>query len=199
MPGDRATADVRRGQILRAAFEVAARDGIGDLTIRAVAAEADLSHALVLFHFQRKERLVYELLDWLIETTSVLRIPDDIAYLPDSLDRLHALLQQEMARLSREPRQTRLFLEYWALGARHPEIRARIGAELDRYRAAFRSIMGEIVLAEPMLFPDVTADALAAVAVSWVHGCAVQALIDPQHFDTEEYLTAVRGIVGRLA
>src|SRR3954470_21193895 len=98
MPGKRASEDVRREQILRGAFEVASREGIGSLTIRAVAAEAKLSHALVLFHFERKERLVHALLDWLIETTSVLHVSADVGSLPHAQDRLHALLQQEMAR-----------------------------------------------------------------------------------------------------
>jgi TetR/AcrR family transcriptional regulator, transcriptional repressor of bet genes len=199
MPGERAAPDVRRDQILRAAFEVAARDGIGSLTVRAVAAEARLSHALVLFHFQRKERLVHELLDWLIQSTAVLHVPDGVARLPSAQDRLHALLQEEMARLSRDPRRTRLFLEYWALGARHPGIRSRISAELERYRAAFRTSMAELLHAESASFAGVTADGLAAVAVSWIHGCAVQALVDPEHFDTDQYLAAVRGILGRLA
>jgi AcrR family transcriptional regulator len=164
-----------------------------------VAAEAGLSHALVLFHFKRKENLVLGLLDWLIESTSVLRSSEDIDHFPRAMDRLHALLEQEMARLAREPRKTRLFLEYWALGAQHPVVRERIRAELERYRAAFRVIMEEILRAEPGAFPNVTPDGLAAVAVSWIHGCAVQALIAPEHFRTQEYLTAVRGIVGRLA
>jgi AcrR family transcriptional regulator len=104
-----------------------------------------------------------------------------------------------MARLSREPRHTRLFFEFWALGARHEEIRARIGAELERYRAAFRAIMEELLLAEPATFAGVTSDGLAAVAVSWIHGCAVQAMVDPGHFDSDEYLAAVRGMVRQLA
>lgn len=199
MPGKRASEDVRREQILRGAFEVASREGIGGLTIRAVAAEAGLSHALVLFHFERKERLVHELLDWLIETTSVLHVSEDVARFPRALDRLHALLQQEMARLSREPRHTRLFFEFWALGARHEPIRARIGAEMERYREAFRAIMEELLLAEPATFAGVTSDGLAAVAVSWIHGCAVQAMIDPGHFDSDEYLAAVRGMVRQLS
>ena len=103
------------------------------------------------------------LLDWLIETTSILHISDDVARFPRALDRLHALLQQEMTRLAHQPRHTRLFFEFWALGARHEWARARIGAELKRYRAAFRSIMEEILLAEPSSMPGVTADGLAAV------------------------------------
>jgi AcrR family transcriptional regulator len=199
MPGKRASEDVRREQILSAAFEVAAREGIGGLTIRAVAAEAELSHALVVHYFERKERLVQALLDWLIETTSVLHVSDAVAHLERPLDRLHALLQQEMARLSHQPRHTRLFFEYWALGARHEWVRARIGAELARYRAAFRSITEELVAAEPAPAAGITADGLAAVAVSWIHGCAVQAMVDPGHFDTDAYLAAVRGIAGQLA
>ncbi len=199
MPGKRASEGVRREQILRAAFEVASREGIGSLTIRAVAGEAKLSHALVLFHFERKERLVHALLEWLIETTSVLHVSEDVARFPHAQDRLHALLQQEMARLSHEPRHTRLFFEFWALGARHESIRARISAELERYRAAFKAIMEELLRAEPGAFAGVTADGLAAVAVSWIHGCAVQAMVDPEHFDTDEYLAAVRGFTARVA
>ena len=195
----RAPMDVRRGQIVEAAFEVASREGIGGLTIRAVAAEAGLSHALVVHYFERKERLVHALLDWLIETTSVLHVSDDVARFPRALDRLHALLQQEMARLSHQPRHTRLFFEFWALGARHEEIRVRISAELERYRAAFRTIMEELIEAEPARFVGATADGMAAMAVSWIHGCAVQAMVDPAHFDTDEYLATVRGIVAEMA
>jgi TetR/AcrR family transcriptional repressor of bet genes len=199
MPGKRAPEDVRREQILQAAFEVASREGIGSLTIRAVAAEAQVSHALVVHYFRRKERLVHALVDWLIETTSVLHVSDEVARIPRALDRLQALLQQEMARLSQQPRHTRLFFEFWALGARHEEVRVRISAEMERYREAFREIMQELLLAEPATFAGATAGGMAAVAVSWIHGCAVQAMIDPAHFDTGEYLASVRGIAGRLA
>jgi TetR/AcrR family transcriptional repressor of bet genes len=199
MPGKRASEGERREQILRAAFEVAAREGIGSLTIRGVAAEAQVSHALVIFHFQRKDRLVLELLDWLIQATSVLHVSEDIARFPRALDRLHALLQQEMARVSHQPRHIRLFFDYWALGARQEAIQVRMSAELERYRTAFRAIMEELLLAEPAAFHGATADGLAAVAVSWIHGCAVQAMIDPEHFDTDEYLAAVRRMAGQLA
>jgi TetR/AcrR family transcriptional regulator, transcriptional repressor of bet genes len=198
MRAKRIPEDQRREQILRSAFEVARRDGIAGLTVRSVAAEAQVSHALVLFHFRRKDRLVHELLDWLIDRMAVLYVSDDIAAFPRAQDRLHALLQQEMARLSHQPEHTRLFLEFWALGARHESIRTRISGELERYRAAFRAIMEELLAGEPAAFAGATADGLAAVAVSWIHGCAVQAMIDPIHFDTDEYLAAVRGMIGRL-
>lgn len=189
--------EVRREQILRSAFAVASRDGIGGLTIRAVAAEAGISHALVLFHFRRKERLVHELLEWVLANMAVLHVSDDIARFPRARDQLHALLEQEMARFHHQPEYTRLFLEYWALGVRHEGIRERISGELERYRLAFRAIMEEMLVADPALYPGATAEGLAAVAVSWIHGCAVQAILEPRDFDTDEFLAAVRGMIGR--
>lgn len=188
----------RREQLLRAAFEVARREGIPGVTVRAVAARAGVSHALVLFHFRRKDALLRGLLDWLLADMAVLHMSEDIAAFPRSLDQLHALLQQEMARLSEQPEHTRLFLEFWALGAQHAAIRSRIRAELARYRSTFESIMEAVLRSDPVTFAGVTAHGLSAVAVSWIHGCAVQAMIDPA-FDTDEYLAAVRGVVGQLS
>lgn len=199
MPGARAPEEVRRRQILQAAFEVASREGIGGLTIRAVAAEAGLSHGLVHFHFKRKERLVHELLDWLVEAVSVLHVSEEIARLPGARERLHAVLEQEMERLTRHPRHARLFFEYWALGVRDEPIRARIGEELERYRGALATVVEELLRAEPDSFGGASADGLAAVAVSWIHGCAVQAMVDPARFDGEAYRAAVLALAGRGA
>lgn len=199
MPGQKASEAIRREQILTAAYEVASRNGIDGLTVRAVAARAKLSHGLVLFHFRRKEQLVSALLDRVLATTLKIQMSEDVARLPQALDRYRALLRQEMDRLSRDPRRTRLFFEYWALGTRHHATRTKISAELDRYRTAFRATIEELLQTESARFTGVTADGLAAVAVSFINGCAVQAMIDPEHFDIEEYLAAVQGITGRLA
>jgi TetR/AcrR family transcriptional repressor of bet genes len=199
MPGRKASEETRRDQILRAAFDVASRRGLDGLTVRLVATKASLSSGLVLFHFHSKDRLIVALLDWLLQTTAVLHIPPSIQRIPAPLDRLVALLRQEMNRLSREPRRIRLFFEFWVRGGRDGEIATRMGGELERYRDAFRPMAEEVLVAEPDRFPRVTADGLAAVAVSFIKGCAVQSMIDPGHFDIAEYLLAAEGLLGQLA
>src|SRR5689334_7877890 len=98
-----------------------------------------------------------------------------------------------MERLSRDPRHFRLFLEYWALGVRHAVIRRRVSAALDGYRAAFRAV-AEGVVNEAN---GSDAEGLAAVAVSFVHGCALQAVIDPKTFSVERHFEmAVRMLEG---
>ena len=195
---ERLPEETRRQQLVEASFAVACQKGIGGVTVRAVAAEAKVSHALVLFHFKRKARLIRALLEWLIQEMAVLHVSEDIAAFPRSMDRLHALLQQEMARLSHQPEHTRLFLEFWALGAQHEDIRTRIRAELARYRHAFGGVMEEVLGADTAMYAGMTATGLSAVAVGWIHGCAVQAMFDPG-FDTDEYLAAVRGLIGPLS
>jgi TetR/AcrR family transcriptional repressor of bet genes len=196
MPGQKATEATRREQILKAAYEVALRRGIDGLTVRAVAARARLSHGLVLFHFKRKDQLGLALLDRVLETTVALRLPSDIAAIVNPGERLQALFRHELERLLEEPRRIRLLLEYWARGTHNAVIRAKIGAELDRYRACYRTIAEEVLSAKPGRLG--TPAGMAAAAVSLIVGCAVQAMIDPEHFDVAEYLAAVQGILGRL-
>lgn len=198
MPGQRASETLRRQQILKAAHQVGLSQGIDGLTVRAVAARARLSHGLVLFHFKRKDQLVSALLDRVLGATFSLRIAEDVARMGGALDRLRGLLLQEVERLSGDPRQVRLFLEYWAFGTRRPAIRRKISLALGHYRAAFRGLAEEVLQVEGARFPGVTPERLAATAVTFINGCAVQAMIDLDQFDVGEYLTAVRGILGRL-
>ena len=199
MPGRKASEAERREQILKAAHHVALRQGIDGLTVRAVAARARLSHGLVLFHFKRRDQLVAAVLERVLAATLPQHFLGEATPGSDPRQCLGAVLGQEVDRLSRDSRQMRLFLEYWALGSHQPIIRARIGAELERYRTAFRPLTEDILAAEPARFAGVTPEGLAAVAVSFISGCAVQAMIDPERFEVEKYLLAVHGVIGGLA
>ena len=183
MPGRKASETKRREQIFRAAFEVAARDGLEGLTVRKVSTRARLSSGLVLFHFRTKDKLIRALLDWVLATTTVLHVTDDIAQIVAPLDRLIALLRREMYRLP---------------PIRHREVGLKMQVELARYREAFRPMAEEVLQSEPDRFEHVTADSLAAVAVSFIKGCAVQSMIDADQFDIEAYLAAVQGMVGHF-
>jgi AcrR family transcriptional regulator len=198
MPGQKAPEEARRRQILDAAYAVAMRAGIDGVTVRAVAAEAGLSHGLLVFYFKQKDQLIAALLDRVLATAALLRIPENFAHLPHAADRLRTLLRQELERLARGPQDFRLFLEYWALGTRQPSIRAKIAAALERYRGALRSVAEGVLGADPVHPAGVTSDGLAAVAVSRISGCAMQAMIDPEAFDMAAYFGTVAGLLEPL-
>jgi AcrR family transcriptional regulator len=207
MVGRKASEETRREDILRAAYDVAARQGLEALTLRAVAARADLSHGTVLFHFQRKHELITNLLDRVLYATSTLRVPDEIQRIARPSERLHALLRAEMDRLSSDPRHFRLFLEYWTIGVRSATIRTRIRAALESYRSAFKDLAAEVVSAELAgargrarhADDPITVEGVAAVAVSLVHGCALQGVIDPKGFDVHRHFDAAAQMIERLA
>ena len=138
----------RREDIMRAAYDVAARQGLAALTLRAVAARADVSHGTVVFHFKRKRELVASLLDRVLYATAVLRVPDEVAQITRPSERMHALLRAEMNRLSTDPRHFRLMLDYWTIGVRNATIRQKIRAALEQYRAGFSDLADAIVSGE---------------------------------------------------
>ncbi|HKN65799.1 MAG TPA: TetR/AcrR family transcriptional regulator [Gemmatimonadaceae bacterium] len=187
MPGQKAPEEHRRHDILRAAYDVAAKSGVEALTVRAVAERAGVSHGTVLFHFNRRDALVLSLLDRVLEATTVLHVAPAVEHLTAPAERFPALLRAEMERLSGDPRPFRLFLEYWALGVRNAVIRRRVSAALDRYRASFR-VIGDTIPRQRRARS--AADGLAATAVSVIHGCALQAVIDPGAFSVRQHVDA---------
>ncbi len=198
MPGTKASESTRREQILSAAYAVAARRGLQGTRIQEVAEHAGVSHGLVLFYFKSKRGLLLALLDWLLATTTVLHVGRDIIRLRSPAARLQALLRQEMNRLSNEPVRIRLTFDFWTAGIRDAEIRLKMQQELQRYRDAFRPLATSVLAGDPVQFRGVTADGLAAVSVSVIKGCAVQAMIDPEHFDIRQFLAATESLMALM-
>jgi len=194
MPGTKFAETIRREQVIFAAYELAAELGLRAVTIRDVAARAGMSPGLVLFHFTSKEQLVLELLDWVLATTTVLRVGPEIEAIAAPLDRFVALLTQELERLSAEPARIRIFFEFWSAGLSDLPIRSRMQPELDRYRVAFLPIASDVIDAEPERFAGATPEALAAVAVSIVKGGAVQSLIEPD-LDLSKFLVTTERLL----
>ena len=208
MAGKKVAEETRREDIMRAAYDVAARQGLEALTLRAVAARADVSHGTVLFHFKRKRELVTSLLDRVLYATAVLRIPDAIAQITRPSEQLHALLRAEMDRLSSDPRHFRLLLDYWTIGVRNATVRQAIRIALENYRAGFRDLADAVVSGDFQSAGRRSARAqdggatgagVAAVTVSLIHGCALQSVIDPKGFDVEQHFDAAAQMFDRLS
>lgn len=194
MPGTKIGERERREQIIRAAYDIAAGSGLQSITIRNVAMHAGISPGLVLFHFQTKERLVHALADWVLANTTVLHVGPDILAVENSLERLLRLLRQEMRRLTSEPQRTRVLLELWNAGLWDRRLGRAIQRELARYRHAFRPMVQEAISADPKRFGNVTVESLTAVAVSFIKGAAMQAIIDPK-LDIGGYVRAAEALL----
>jgi len=198
MPGKKVAEVERRDQILAATYRVAAEGGLWETTILQVAAEARVSPGLVIFHFESRRQLFLALLDHLLATTTVLLVDPAVDALPSPIDRLVAVLRLEMRRITSEPLRIRLTFDFWMAGVRDAAIRGRLQTEFARYRDAFRPLADEVLRSQPGRFPGVTPNGLAGVAVSLIKGCAVQAMIDADHFDVDDHLAAAVGLLSHF-
>jgi TetR/AcrR family transcriptional regulator, transcriptional repressor of bet genes len=201
MPGPRAPEDERRAAILRAAARVAARERLTGFTVQQVAEQAGVSKGLVFFYFENKDRLLVELLDWLLERTIVAQMDEETQRLPSAAERLLDVIRKDIERLPAQRERVELFFDYWVIGTRHPEIKQMIRGALDRYRDALLPLSAEVVEAEPERYAGLSAEGLAGVAASFIEGCALQVVMDPERFSVDECIRMLHALVAspRLA
>jgi TetR/AcrR family transcriptional regulator, transcriptional repressor of bet genes len=196
MPGRRAPEEERREAILQAAFAVAARGRLGAVTARAVAAEAGISAGLVFFYFESVDRLLVELLDWLLAHTLVAAdTPDRLSHVADPGARMMLAIRRDVEWLPQQRERVELFFDYWVLGTRHPAIRRKIRRALNRYRDAFQPLALALVESDPDRYAGMTAEGLASVAAGFVEGCALQVVMDPAQFDIERSMSTLAALV----
>lgn len=194
----RGTEEERREEILLAAYHVATRERLAGVTARAVATEAGISSGLIFFYFESIDRLLIELLDWLLARTIVAaEVGELFLDADDAAARMIAIIGRDVERLPQNRERVELFFDYWVLGTRHPGIRERIRAALDRYRDAFLPLAERVVASEPRRYGGMTAEGLAAVAAGFVEGCALQAVMDPAGFDVDRSLATLAALVRR--
>jgi hypothetical protein len=100
-------------------------------------------------------------------------------------------------------------LEYWTIGIRKRSIGRKVASALDGYRGAFQEFAEAAVQAARervgprnmtrAIWATLTPDTLAATAVSLVHGCALQAVIDPRRFEVGRHKNAAAQMLADLA
>ncbi|GCE49914.1 TetR family transcriptional regulator [Thermosporothrix hazakensis] len=195
VPGEKQPEEQRREQIIQAAFTVATRERLDQLTIRKVAAEAHLSTGLVFFHFKTKEALLYALLDWLLQT--MFEVWEVDSSLPPR-ERLFELLRQDLLDAYQQgPNSAKLelFFSFWIMGLRDPVIKARISQAIEQAREIFRPAVRDLLASEPEHFAGVTEDGLLSLMTAIAEGCPLQAVQSDYKVSLEQTLAALRALL----
>jgi AcrR family transcriptional regulator len=193
MPGAKLAEDERQAQLLSAAYTVASRDGLDQVTARRIAAEAGASPGLIYFHFGTLDHLVSTLLDRLLAGALDAQVTPEIAALPTATDRLEAMLDEEIRGLPEQLAAVDLFFSFW-FGSRSPVYRERIDVALRAYQRVFEGVCAD-ALAEWGHPEGVTPGSLAALVVAFVQGAAVQMLRDPGAFDVAGMTSAAHAVL----
>ena len=161
-----------------------------------MAAEAGVSAGLVFFYFESVDKLLVELLDWLLAQTIVAAdSPDRLSHVADPGARMMLAIRRDVEWLPNQRERVELFFDYWVLGTRHPAIRRKIRRALNRYRDAFQPLARALLESDPERYGGMTVDGLAFVAAGFVEGCALQVVMDPEQFDVERAMTTLAALV----
>ena len=195
MPGKKEAEVLRREQIVQAAFLVAAREGLEQLTVRLVATEAGLSTGLVFFHFKSKEALRLALLDWLLDSLfERWEASENVS----PAERVLSLLQLDLQDLSQDEHamaRLELFFTYWTIAVHDPVINERIRNAIERSRQAFLPTVQAFIESEPARFQYVTPEGFVTVLLGITQGCAMQSLLDNQRVDVEQILKVIHALL----
>ncbi|MBA2392511.1 MAG: TetR family transcriptional regulator [Ktedonobacteraceae bacterium] len=195
MPGKKESEALRREQIVQAAFSVATREGLEQLTVRLVATEAGLSTGLVFFHFKSKDALLLALLDWLLDSLfERWEVSEDMS----PAERLLALIRLDLQDLSPDEQavvRLDLFFTYWAMAVRDSAINERIRHAIERSRHVFLPAVQALIESEPVRFHQVTPEGFVTVLLGITQGCAMQSLLNNHRVDVEQILTVIRALL----
>jgi AcrR family transcriptional regulator len=174
-PGRRVNYGDGREALLKAAVRVVAHGGLRNLTYRAVAEEAGVTHGLVVHHFGSRDALIEEALAYTVRTslsTSAIepgtgKVEDFVADLstmvendPDTQAFQYELLLESRRRPQLLPQVRELYEEYFAAAERELSKILPAGADRTLSRLVFAALDGlvlhQLVLGER----DVTEAAL---------------------------------------
>lgn len=136
--------DERRTQLIEATLSTIAECGFSRTTLTEVARRAGLSHGLVLFHFETKEKLLAEALDYLSDEY---RKNWDAALAvagPAPEQRLAALVDADFSPQVCQPSRVSSWVAYWGESQSRPLYLSRCGENDEVYIRTLNGICAEM-------------------------------------------------------
>jgi len=127
-----------RERILAAAVERIARDGIDEVRIARIAMDAGVSTSLVHYHFETRDALLEQALEYSYELAGDVRLgPEGDAHNLDSAGRLAAMIDQCLPYPGMLQRDWILWVELWLRAVRHEDLRPTAARLYARMRDWF--------------------------------------------------------------
>lgn len=143
-PPRKASREARRTQLIEATIEVLASKGYSRMTLTDVAKLAGLSHGLVNFHFETKEKLLAETLRYLSDEYRENWMAALAAAGPGPAERLHAILASDFAPAICTPARLAAWCSFWGEAQSRPMYQETCGAKDLDYDAKLVALCTEI-------------------------------------------------------
>ncbi len=185
---------LRRGQIVAAAREIVAQEGLEALTIGALERRLSFSRGVITYHFRNKDEIVEAVLQSAIdEINARLRALGGAELSPEA--EVVAVLRTVLSGFLDHPEAGRILLSFWGRIPSSERIRS-LNAELYRNYRRWSTVLLE---KHRGVFADCDVEGLAGLLVGIVIGIATQTYFDPAAFEPERVLAeACACVLARL-
>jgi AcrR family transcriptional regulator len=172
-----------RQALLRAAIRVVATTGLRNLTYRAVAKEAGVTHGLVAHHFGSRDALLEEAMRYSLQTSV------DVSSLESGTGRIDRFADDLASFVAAEPDLQAFQFELILESRRRPELRPLVEELYDTYRAATRRELARSGIRD---------QAVADVAYAALDGLVFQQIALGDEAATKAGVTALRAMLAAL-
>lgn len=183
-----------RASLLEAAAQVFAQRGYAAATVAEIAQAAGCSTGALYAHFPSKADLFLALMDEAIPAWSA-SYAEQLDHFEGGLDdQLAAVTARWSHLLDDQPQLTMLFVEFWSVAMRDPELRPRFAERHAEIRASLANLLRQGLGHRDG--PDVPVETLSAIVTALGEGLALQRLADPDAVPDDALLTALRVLLG---
>ena len=191
-----ATRELRRRQLIDAAWRCIARQGFRDLTVDDVCADAGLSKGAFYSHFVSKEALLLALIaDDAAAIASVGEDPDTRLLSP--VQRIRKVTKS-MLMQGADPARVQLRADVWGAMQTYPRVRAAVTAAVAERQRVLREWVEEAVEAGEIAI-DFPPNALAALLLAISDGLVLHYALDPRSFRWGKISKAVDAMLDGFA
>jgi AcrR family transcriptional regulator len=193
--GDARPTPSGRERILAAAVNRIAREGIEEVRIARIAMDAGVSTALVHYHFETREALLAEALEYSFEHAGDLRIGEEAPLGASHAERLARMVDQCLPLDASLERDWVLWVELWLRAVRHPELRPIAEELYRRMRDWFVAAIAAGV--ESGEFARCDAEEVADRALALIDGFGIRALLDDSAIPLDRARRAIGAVLAR--
>jgi AcrR family transcriptional regulator len=193
--GSEHAASSGRERILAAAVNRIAGEGIDEVRIARIAMDAGVSTALVHYHFETREALLAEALEYSFEHAGDLRIGEEAPLGGSHAERLARMVDQCLPLDDSLSRDWVLWVELWLRAVRHPELRPIAEELYRRMRDWFVAAIDAGV--EAGEFTRCDAEEVADRALALIDGFGIRALLNDTAIPLDRARRAIGAVLAR--
>lgn len=200
---DTDVARTRRDQIVEAAIEIIASQGLHNLSLSKIETRAGMKRGQLTYYFPTKEDILLAVFDrlllLLLEQFSDGRSPTEANSVPNVWDCVQKMLQGVLHSRPRFGREFHaLQFTFLAQIAHREDFRQKLATLYARWRQGMADRWKVSAKPQSALAKHVSGETVASFVQALMHGLTVQLAADPNAFDRTEMLTLCVGVLAPL-